>query len=119
MAKKWANRTFKEFLWEMLSEKDYISSKRVAGMIMILVALGITIYLAVKEGGSNTVEGLTQTAFIVGTSLLGLTSVTSIWKGGKVTTSSIPSNTIEEHEPEPTRENPDEENEETNKNEEL
>lgn len=52
------DRTFKEFLWEMLSEREYISSKRVAGMLMILTALGCTIYLAIKEGGSNTVEGL-------------------------------------------------------------
>ncbi len=84
------DRTFKEFLWEMLSEREYISSKRVAGMLMILTALGCTIYLAIKEGGSNTVEGLIQTAFIVGSSLLGLASVTSIWKGGRVMTSNIP-----------------------------
>lgn len=42
----------------MLSEKEYISSKRVAGMLMVLVALGCTIYLAIKEGGSSTVENL-------------------------------------------------------------
>lgn len=92
MANKYGNRTFKEFLWEMLSEKDYVSSKRVAGMIMIFVALGCTIFLAVKDGGTSTVENLIQTAFIVGTSLLGLTSVTSIWKGGKVSASNIQEN---------------------------
>ena len=84
MSNNKANRTFKEFLWEMLSEKEYISSKRVAGMLMILTALGCTIFLAVREGGSSVVEDLIQTAFIVGSSLLGLASVTSIWKGGRI-----------------------------------
>lgn len=101
MSNNKANRTFKEFLWEMLSEKEYISSKRVAGMLMILTALGCTIYLAIKEGGSSVVEDLVQTAFIVGSSLLGLASVTSIWKGGRVMASNQPQDMSQYEEPQP------------------
>lgn len=43
----------------------------------------ILVYLTIVEGGSQIVENLWQTAFITGGALLGITSVTNIWKDGQ------------------------------------
>lgn len=61
-----------------------ISSKRIMGMIVLLVCLGCIIYLVIAEGGTSVVENLLQTAMVMAASLLGISSVTSIWKGNKV-----------------------------------
>lgn len=79
----------KKFLKEMLSEAGsngqiYVSSKRVVGFIITMVSLGCIIYLTIKDGGTVVVENLIQTAFIMGASLLGISSVTSIWKHGSI-----------------------------------
>lgn len=81
-------KTFKTYLSEAFSEKGVGSSKRLIGALIIVVALACTVYLTIKEGGTSVVEGLLQTAFILGTSLLGLYSVTSIWKDGQATAQS-------------------------------
>lgn len=77
----------REFWREMLSENGKGSSKRLFGGIAILVALGCIIYLTVTEGCTDCVEGLLQVLIITSCSLLGLSSVTGIWKNGKVSTS--------------------------------
>lgn len=61
-----------------------ISSKRVMGMLVLVVCLICIIYLVVSEGGSGVVENLLQTAMVMAASLLGISSVTSIWKGNQV-----------------------------------
>ena len=85
----------KQFLKEMLSErasdgKSYISSKRVVGALLIIVSLGCIIYLTINEGGTIIVENLIQTALVTGTSLLGISNVTSIWKHGSVSIGNNP-----------------------------
>ena len=92
MINDFKNKTAKEFFLEMFSEKGYISSKRVVGTLMVIVALGCTIYLTIKDGGTTITEGLIQTAYIVGTSLLGISTVTGIWKGGKIAASNTEEN---------------------------
>lgn len=77
----------REFWREMLSENGNGSSKRLFGGIAILVSLGCIIYLTVTEGCTDCVEGLLQVLIITSCSLLGLSSVTGIWKNGKVSTS--------------------------------
>lgn len=77
----------REFWREMLSENGNGSSKRLFGGIAILVALGCIIYLTVTEGCTDCVEGLLQVLIITSCSLLGLSSFTSIFKNGKVSTS--------------------------------
>ena len=77
----------REFWREMLSENGNGSSKRLFGGIAILVALGCIIYLTVTEGCTDCVEGLLQVLIITSCSLLGLSSITGIWKNGKVSTS--------------------------------
>jgi hypothetical protein len=76
----------REFWREMLSENGNGSSKRLFGGIAILVALGCIIYLTVTEGCTDCVEGLLQVLIITSCSLLGLSSITGIWKNGKVST---------------------------------
>ena len=77
----------REFWREMLSENGNGSSKRLFGGIAILVALGCIIYLTVTEGCTDCVEGLLQVLIITSCSILGLSSITGIWKNGKVSTS--------------------------------
>ena len=80
-------KSSREFWREMLSENGNGSSKRLFGGIAVLVALGCIIYLTVTEGCTDCVEGLLQVLIITSCSLLGLSSVTSIFKNGKVSTS--------------------------------
>ena len=81
--------TFSSFLKEMLSEvgpngTSHISSKRVVGLLLVMVSLACIIYLTIKDGGTVVVENLIQTALVMGASLLGISSVTSIWKNGSI-----------------------------------
>lgn len=61
-----------------------VSSKRVMGMFVLLVCLACIIYLVIAEGGTGVVENLLQTGMVMAASLLGISSVTSIWKGNQV-----------------------------------
>lgn len=81
--------TLISFLIEMFSEQDasgasHASSKRVMGAIVVIIAMVCTIYLTLTEGGTDVVEGLLQTAMVIGASLLGIASVTGIWKRGQI-----------------------------------
>lgn len=71
---------FRTFINNMLSGRGDVSAKRVSGMFSMLVALGCIIYLIVSEGGNNFTESLLQTTIITSACLLGVTSITSIWK---------------------------------------
>lgn len=75
-------KTNKKRFWELAFSGDngFISSKRIFGGIIILTVLMCTIVLVFKEGGTNTVQDLLITEIFVGGGLLGLSSVTSIWK---------------------------------------
>lgn len=76
---------FSSFMMDMLSGTGNVSSKRVSGMISLMVSLACIVYLVLTEGGTNTVENLLQTVLVMAACLLGVSSVTSIWKtpGGK------------------------------------
>ena len=76
-------KSARQFWREMFSENGIGSSKRLVGSISMLIALGCIIYLTITEGCTNCVEGLLQVLIITSCSLLGLSSVTSIWKGGR------------------------------------
>ena len=80
-------KSSREFWREIFSENGIGSSKRIVGTLAMLVALGCIIYLTITEGCTNCVEGLLQVLIITSCSLLGLSSVTSIWKSGKVSVS--------------------------------
>ena len=76
-----AKSGFVNFINKMLSGSGDISSKRVSGMLALLVGLGCITYLTIDEGGTTVVESLLQTVLITAACLLGVSSVTNIWKG--------------------------------------
>lgn len=61
-----------------------LSAKRVIGGFSMLVALGCTIYLTVRDGSTSVVENLLMTTLISSISLLGLPAVTSMWGSSKL-----------------------------------
>lgn len=77
-------KSSREFWREIFSENGIGSSKRIVGTLSMLVALGCIIYLTITEGCTNCVEGLLQVLIITSCSLLGLSSITSIWKTGEI-----------------------------------
>lgn len=77
-------KSSRQFFREMLSENGVGSSKRLVGSIAMLIALGCIVYLTITEGCTNCVEGLLQVLIITSCSLLGLSSITSIWKTGGI-----------------------------------
>lgn len=81
---------FKEFIIKMLSSESSVSSKRVAGLIGWLVCITICIYCVVLVIEAPVII---ETLFYCTAGLLGLDSVTNIWKGSSkkdVTASEYP-----------------------------
>jgi len=70
----------RKFLREVFSENGVGSSKRILGTLMLIVCLVCVVYLVFSEGGTSVVENILITTTAVGAGLLGLSSVTSIWK---------------------------------------
>ena len=67
----------REFLCKLITSHSGISSKRVCGVIGWLVCLGVLIYCAV-----NVIQAplMIDTVLLCCMGLLGIDSVTSIWK---------------------------------------
>lgn len=80
MSKKEDNK--KPFvLKEILSgESGHLSSKRVLGAIVLLTCLICVVIQAAKEGVTDNITTLFEWLIVTSTTLLGITSVTSIWK---------------------------------------
>lgn len=76
------NNDFRELI---SGENGIISSKRVMGVLVLLVCLGCTIWLVISEGGTQVVENLLQTLMVMAAALLGISSITGIWKKGEKT----------------------------------
>lgn len=70
----------RKFLREVFSENGVGSSKRILGTLMLIVCLVCVVYLVFSEGGTSVVENILITTTAVGAGLLGLSSVTSIFK---------------------------------------
>ena len=69
---------------EMISgENGVISSKRVMGVIVLTVCVICTCWLVYAEGGTQVVENLLQTLMIMAAALLGISTITGIWRNGK------------------------------------
>lgn len=69
---------------EMISGANgIISSKRVMGVVVLTVCMICTCWLVYAEGGTQVVENLLQTLMIMSAALLGISSITGIWKKGK------------------------------------
>jgi hypothetical protein len=71
---------------EMISgENGIVSSKRVMGVITLSVCIICVCWLVWAEGGTAVVENLLQTLMIMAAALLGISSITGIWKKGEKT----------------------------------
>lgn len=70
----------KKFIKEIFSENGRGSSKRIVGAITYLFILFFTGWLVVHEGGTPIVENLITTLIISASALLGISSVTNIFK---------------------------------------
>ena len=76
----------KGFMKEMISgENGIISSKRVMGVVVLIVCMICTCWLVWAEGGTTVVENLLQTLMVMAAALLGISSITGIWKKGEKT----------------------------------
>ena len=65
------------WVWEQLNDG---LEKSTVGMLTLFGVFGCIVYLMLKEGGSNAVESLLTTAMIVAATLMGVNSVTDIFK---------------------------------------
>ena len=81
--------TRSEFWQTVFREKGSPSSKRVLGAFMIIICLGLIIFLAIMSAlNAETPEGicpdnikhLIELILILASSLLGISSITGIWK---------------------------------------
>lgn len=77
-------KTSKEWWREVFSEKGIGSVKRVVGTFITTISMGCIVYLTITAGPVMIVENLLQTSLITGAALLGLHSITSIWKNGSM-----------------------------------
>ena len=73
-----------EWWREVFSEKGVGSVKRVAGAFITGISMACIVYLTITAGPVMIVENLLQTSLITGAALLGLYSITSIWKNGSM-----------------------------------
>lgn len=58
----------------------YASSKRILGAFCLLACMGVIIYLAIVSKDSDNVKNLIEMMMGVSALLLGINSVTSIWR---------------------------------------
>lgn len=58
----------------------YASSKRVLGGLCLLICMAVIIYLAIESKDSDNVKDLLEMMIGVSALLLGINSVTSIWR---------------------------------------
>ena len=79
------NNDFRELV---CGANGIISSKRVMGVLVLLVCLGCTIWLVISEGGTQIVENLLQTLMVMAAALLGISSITSIWRKNNINNTS-------------------------------
>lgn len=61
-----------------------LSAKRVIGGVAMMVALGCTIALVIRDGSNNVTENLLMTIFITSVSLLGLPAITGVWGSSRI-----------------------------------
>ena len=62
------------------ASNGYLSSKRILGAIVLLGCLVMVIIQAAKEGVTDNIKSLFEWLIATSTGLLGITSVTNIWK---------------------------------------
>ena len=74
------SKNTKSFIYLCFSENGTPSSKRVLGCLMLLIVLIILFIFSITEGCTNNVKDIVELIIITSGALLGISSVTSIWK---------------------------------------
>jgi len=70
----------KKFFCNILAQISDGLEKSTVGTVIMFGCFGCIVYLVTKEGGSDTVESLITTAMIVAATLMGVNSITDIFK---------------------------------------
>lgn len=78
-------KQFFEFLRQAFCEKGFPSSKRILAGLIIVVVCFCTIYICCNNPVSEIIRSILEVEIITACSLLGVSSVTSIWKQGNTT----------------------------------
>ena len=73
-------KTAKDILLGAFSENGIGSAKRIVGAFMIVCVMFCTIWSCVKFGMIEPVKSVIETEIITAGALLGITSVTNIWR---------------------------------------
>lgn len=73
-------KTAKDILLGAFSENGIGSAKRIVGSFMIICVMFCTIWSCVKFGMIESVKSVIETEIITAGALLGITSVTNIWR---------------------------------------
>ena len=73
-------KTIKDILLGAFSENGVGSAKRIVGSFMVLCVMFCTIWSCLKYGMIEPVRSVIETEIITAGALLGITSVTNIWK---------------------------------------
>ena len=66
------------------ASSGHLSSKRILGGIVLMSCLLFCIVQGAREGMTDNIKDLFEILIITSTTLLGITSVTSIWKGRNI-----------------------------------
>lgn len=82
--RKNTTKSSREWWRDVFSEKGVGSVKRVVGTFISVISMGCIVYLTITAGPVMIVENLLQTSLVTGAALLGLYSITSIWKNGSM-----------------------------------
>ena len=77
MPKKEKHNIFREIF---SASTGYLSSKRILGAIVLLACLVVIIIQATHEGVTDNIKDLFEWLIATSTALLGITSITNIWK---------------------------------------
>lgn len=62
------------------ASSGHLSSKRILGAIVLLTCLVVVVFRTHTEGITDNIKGLFEWFIATSTALLGITSITSIWK---------------------------------------
>lgn len=73
-------KNIKDILLGAFSENGIGSAKRIVGSFMILCVMFCTIWSCIKFGMIESVKSVIETEIITAGTLLGITSVTNIWR---------------------------------------
>ena len=73
-------KNFKEVLIGAFSENGVGSGKRIIGAFIVLGVMFCTVWACIHEGMTDNIKSVVETEIVTAGALLGITSVTNIWK---------------------------------------